>query len=297
MNQKYKEDFIRAGALAKEVRAYGKSLIQKEASYNSIISKINLKILEVGGIPAFPPQMALNHVAAHFLPMPESDIVFSDEIVKLDIGVCYNGAIGDCAVTVDLSGKYQGLIDAAESALSFAEKIIKVGLPIREIGKIIDERISFFGFTPVKNLCGHGLGSYKVHTEPCIPNYDDRSTKVIKPGMTFAIEPFATDGKGYIYDAGEPTIFSYIRPRPVTSEIARKLLAKIKTFSGLPFAMHDLINDECPLPLVKKGIAELLKARILEGHAPLIEEARGMVAQAENSILVDENGQVFITTR
>ena len=146
MNNKYKQNFLRAGALAKEVRSFGKSLIKKGASYIDAIAKIKLKISELGAYPAFPPQIALNDVAAHFLPQPGEDIIFSDQIIKLDIGVCYEGAIGDCAVTIDLSGKYQGLIDAAEAALLNAEQSIKVGLPIREIGKIIDATISSYGF-------------------------------------------------------------------------------------------------------------------------------------------------------
>lgn len=297
MNSKYKQNFIQAGILAKQVRAYGKSLIEKGASYLDIIAKVNHKIIEVGARPAFPPQMALNHVAAHFLPSPGEDIIFSDEIVKLDIGVCYNGAIGDCAVTVDLSGKHQTLIDAAEMALLNAEQNLRVGQPVREIGKIIEETISSYGFKPVRNLSGHGLGEYKVHAPPLIPNYEDQSRAVIKPGMTFAIEPFATDGAGFIYEGGIPTIFSFASARPLRSDLARSLLAKIRTFSGLPFAIHDLINQEWPLTEVQKGLDELIKAGVITGYAPLIEERNGMVAQAENSVLIDEKGNILITTR
>lgn len=297
MNKTYKKNFLQAGALAKQVRAFGKSLIQKDASYNAIIKQINQKITELGAIPAFPPQMALDHVAAHFLAQPDEDIIFSNQVIKLDIGVCYEGAIGDCAVTVDLSGKYQKLIDAVEAGLLNAEKIVKVGLPIREIGKVIDETISSYGFKSVKNLCGHGLALNKIHTAPSIPNYDDNSKQFIKAGMTFAIEPFATDGKGFIYDAGNPTIFSLITARPVKSKNAKALLEKILTFKGLPFAIHTFIDGEISLIDVKLALNELIEARVIQGYAPLLEEANGIVAQAENSILVDDEGQVFITTR
>lgn len=297
MNSKYKRNFIQAGALAKEVRAYGKSLIQKGASYMDVIGKINQKIADLGARPAFPPQIALNDVAAHFLPQVGQDITFSDEIIKLDVGVCYEGAIGDCAVTVDLSGKYQALIDAAETALLKAEQSIRVGQPVREIGRIIEETIASYGFTPVKNLSGHGLGEYKIHTSPHIPNYDDRSTAIIKPGMTFAIEPFATNGKGMIYEGGVPTIFGVAAARPLQSSLARALLAKIRTFDGLPFAIHDLLGKEWSLEEVNVGMSELLKVGVIVGYAPLLEQAHGMVAQAENSVLVDEKGNVFITTR
>ncbi len=298
MNNKYKQNFIKAGAFAKEVRSYGKSLIKKGASYCEIMSKINQKIEQLGAIPAFPPQMALNHVAAHYLPMPEEDIQFSNELIKLDIGVCYQGAIGDCAVTVDLSGKNQPLIDAAEHALLKAEQSLHVGQPVAEIGKIIEGTIASYGFKPVKNLSGHGLGEYKIHTSPNIPNYNDsQSRAIIKPGMTFAIEPFATDGAGYIIEGGEPTIFCLTASYPLRSELARKLLTKIRTFNGLPFAMHDLCNLEWSIETIKEGLTELMNACVVTGYAPLVEKINGMVAQAENSVLVDEKGNILITTR
>jgi len=294
---KYKENFIRAGALAKEVRAYGKSLIQRGVSYFEVMTKIQEKIAALGVRAAFPPQLALNEVAAHFLPQPGEEIIFSDQIVKLDIGVCYEGAIGDCAVTVDLSGNHQSLIDAAEAALLKAEQSIRVGQPVREIGKIIHETIASYGFNPVKNLSGHGLGEYKIHKPPLIPNYEDESTAVIKPGMTFAIEPFVTDGIGSISESGAPAIFALVASRPIQSPLARALLAKIRRFSGLPFAIHDMIDHEWPLSQLKAALYELIQAGVIMGYPPLVEETKGKVAQAENSVLVDEKGKVWITTR
>ncbi len=297
MKEQYKRDFIRAGSIAGQVRAFGKSLIQPGASYNAVISQIYQKIKELGAIPAFPPQIALDDVAAHFLPQPGTDIIFKAQVVKLDVGICFNGAIGDCAATIDLSGKHQALVDAAEAALLNAERSIKVGLPIREIGKIIESTIASYHLKPVKNLCGHGLGYYKIHTAPSIPNCDDKSNGVIKPGMTFAIEPFATNGKGMIYEATNPTIFSFLENRPVQSGYAKALLAKIKTFKGLPFSFHNLLSEDLSLIETKLALNELMALEIIAGYPPLVEEAHGLVAQAENSVLVDKNGEVFITTR
>jgi methionyl aminopeptidase len=296
MNEQYKKNFLHAGTLAKEVRAFGKSLIKKGASYNQVIAQIKRKIQDLGAVPAFPPQIALNDVAAHFLPFPGSDILFSNEVVKLDIGVCYQGAIGDCAVTVDLSGKHQALIDAAEAALLKAEQSIKVGQSLREVGRIIEQTITSYGFQPIRNLSGHGLGFYRVHTPPTIPNYADRSIAIVKPGMTFAIEPFATTGRGLIYEDKQPTIFSFLSDQPVRSEQAKLILNQIKQFKGLPFAIHDLVSSSSIIE-VQRALNELLAAGVIASYPPLIEEAHGLVAQAENSVLVDQNGQVFISTR
>ena len=154
-----------------------------------------------------------------------------------------------------------------------------------------------YGVKPIRNLCGHGLGRYQIHTAPSIPNYNNHSKGVVKPGMTFAIEPFATTGKGLIYEEEGATIFSQQKGGRVRSEIGHALLAKIKTFQGLPFAIHDLVTPEIPLAKVFTGLKELLKGDAINAYGPLLEEEQGMVAQAENSVLVDEDGSVFITTR
>lgn len=297
MNQSYIENFIKAGKLAKEVRAFGKSLIRKGASYNSVILDINKKILELGAKPAFPPQISLNEVAAHFLLWPGDDLIFSDQVVKLDVGICYEGAIGDCAVTIDLSGRNQHLIDAAEAALLAAEQEVKVGNKIRNIGRAIEETIASFGLNPIRNLSGHGLGYYKIHTPPTIPNYDNRSSAEIKPGMTFAIEPFATDGKGWIFELGRPAIFAFMKKRSLHSEICRFLMGRIKDFQGLPFSIHDLVSGPYSLKEIEGGVDALQKAKVIAGYPPLVEEGGGLVAQAENSILVDLSGEVLVTTR
>ena len=297
MDEQYKQNFIKAGAIAGQARSFGKSLIKPGASYNNILSQINQKIIDLGGRAAFPPQMALNHIAAHFLPEPDKDITLTNQVIKLDVGVCYHGAIGDCAVTVDLSGQYENLITAAEQALLAAEQIIEVGTPLRNIGKVIEDTIAAYKFSSVKNLSGHGLGYYKIHTDPNIPNYDNKSNITLKKGMTFAIEPFASTGKGFIREEGTPSIFSFIKMKPIQSPNALLILKKIAPFAGLPFAIHHLTQAGIPLIDVKNGLRELLRAGIIEGYAPLIEENHTMVAQAENSVLIDNNGKVFITTR
>jgi methionyl aminopeptidase len=201
-------------------------------------------------------------------------------------------------VTIDLSGKWQKLIDAAEAALRAAEETVAVGTTFGTIGKVIEKTINSYGFSPVKNLSGHGLGYYKIHTEPCVPNYDDGSIAVIRPGMTFAIEPFATDGRGHIEEEGRATIFSFVkRPAGKPSEIVSYILEKIRGYNGLPFALHEFCDGTFPSEQVTAAIYQLQKERVIYGYPPLVEKRECFVAQAENSILVDTHGAVFATTR
>lgn len=297
MNKTYVKNFIKAGQLAGQVRAFGKSLIVPGASYHDILAQINQKIIELGAIAAFPPQMALNHVAAHFILPPDQNLIFTNEIVKLDVGVCYEGAIGDCAITIDLSGKHAKLVEAAEAALLEAEKSLKVGQKIRLIGRIINETIESYGFRSIKNLCGHSLGFYKIHTSPLFPNYDDRSHGEIRPGMTFAIEPFATTGQGFIDEAGEASIFHFSAPRFMASLPAKALLNKIKTFKNLPFGYTSVMESTDSYDDIKTCMQELLAKGAVIGYPPLVEIKQGLVAQAENSFLVDDQGLIHNTTK
>ena len=297
MDKQYIQDFLRAGKIASEVRAFGKTLIVKGASYNQVITKINKKIKDLGAKPAFPPQIALNNVAAHFLPHPNEDIIFLDQVVKVDVGVCFNGAIGDCAVTIDLSGKQQSLIDAAENALLAAEKILKVGLPLGMIGKTIEGTIAQYGYRPIRNLAGHGLGPYLIHTAPQIPNYASGQQECITPLMTFAIEPFATNGKGYVHEQGQAMIFCQVKKGPIPLAYPKVFMDAICAFEGLPFALHELLELGISHNQVKAFLKSLVRTGFLCGYPALVEEERCFVAQAENSVLIDESGQVFISTR
>lgn len=297
MDTQYIKDFLHAGKIASEVRAFGKALIIKGASYNQTLLKINQKIKELGAKAAFPPQIALNNVAAHFLPAPGEDIIFSDQVVKLDVGVCFNGAIGDCAVSVDLSGKHISLIEAAESALLAAEQSIKVGLPLCMIGRTIEQTALQYGYRPVRNLAGHGLGPYLIHTPPQIPNFDNGQQECIRPLMSFAIEPFVTNGKGYIHEEGQAMIFSQMKKGPIPTSYPKVFMDAVLSFEGLPFAIHDLLELSIPYSQVKAFLKSLMRSGFLCGYPALVEEERCFVAQAENSVLVDESGQVFISTR
>ena len=168
---------------------------------------------------------------------------------------------------------------------------------VSEIGHIIESTIKSYKLNPVRNLTGHGLGKNKVHTSPHIPNYNDNSKLTLKAGMTFAIEPFATDGSGFIFDAGNATLFSLKSQSRSYSGFVRDVYQIAKSFEGLPFCTHDLITKNTPLDVVKKSLKVFLKDQVIDDYAPLVEESMGYVAQAENSILIDSDGKVFVTTR
>tara|TARA_Y100000310_G_scaffold94955_1_gene92784 strand:+ start:19056 stop:19943 length:888 start_codon:yes stop_codon:yes gene_type:complete len=295
MDKEDVEKLKKAGKITAEVREYGKSLIVKDASMTEVLDKVEEKIKELGGKPAFPAQISCNHIAAHYCPDDEDKTILSDQLVCLDVGVHVDGFIGDTAVTVDLSGKYSDLVKAAQEALDNAVKIIKQGVTLGEIGKTIQETINKYGYAPVRNLSGHGLGQYEIHTKPSIPNFDNGDETKIEKGMVFAIEPFASTGAGVVQDAGTATVFELGSKKPVRNMITRQVLKEIESYENLPFTTRWLTRKLGAK--AKFGLKEMEQLGMLHGHPPLADKDKGMISQAEHSILIDDDGNVVVLTQ
>lgn len=295
MDKEEIEKLMKAGKIAAQIREYGKGLVKKDASMTQVLDKIEDKIFELGAKPAFPAQISCNHLAAHYCPDEEDKTIFSDQLVCLDVGVHVDGFIGDTAVTIDLSGKYNDLIKAAEEALDNAVKIIKPGVTLSEIGKVIQETINNQGFAPVRNLSGHGLGKYEIHTKPNIPNFENGDNTKIEPGMVFAIEPFASTGAGIVQDSGIATVFELSIKKPVRTSITRQILKEIENYDNLPFTTRWLTRKFGAK--AKFALREMEQLDMLHAYPPLADKDKGMISQAEHSILVDDKGEITILTQ
>ncbi|MGM5483177.1 MAG: type II methionyl aminopeptidase [Nanobdellota archaeon] len=290
------EDWLKAGEITSKAREYAKSLVKPGNKLLDVAEKTESKIKELGGNVGFPINISMNEIAAHYTPIPDDELVFDNQVVKIDIGVEVNGAIGDSAVTVDLSGKYTKLIEASKEALNNAISILRDDVTLGEIGKIIHETINNYGYTPIKNLSGHGLDEYTVHCPPQIPNIDTGSQTKLKKGMYFAIEPFATNGTGKVRESGEAMIFSQINKKPVRDPTARKLLKKIEHVKGLPFTNRHFSKELSPARL-RLALRQLKLSGNLNDYPPLVEVSNGIVAQTEHSFYIDNNGKVITLTK
>ena len=295
MDIQTKQNYIKAGRISAEALEYGKSLIRKGNSLLESTELIEKKIFELGGKPAFPVQMACNETAAHFCADDDDKTIFESQVISLDLGVHVDGAIGDTAYTIDLSGKYDELVKAAQKALEEALKIVAVGIELREIGKTINNAITSYGYKPVRNLSGHGLDLFGIHTKPTIPNIDNGDKNVLKKGMAFAIEPFATTGSGVVADSGLATVFMLEHVRPVRSPITRDVLKEIATYEGLPFAKRWLTKKFGAK--ANFALRELRQLGMIHEFPPLVEVNKGIVTQAEHSILIDDEGEVIVLTK
>lgn len=120
------------------------------------------------------------------------------DIVSLDVGVVYNGFIGDNAKTVAVGGcgvAAQRLMDVTERALY--EGIAKAvpGNRVVDISRAIQKYVESNNFSVVREFVGHGVGR-SMHEEPQVPNFvEGKSSPKLRSGMTLAIEPMVNVGR------------------------------------------------------------------------------------------------------
>ncbi len=277
-----------AGKILSEVRAEAVKKVTEGASLLSVAEFTENLIREKGGEPAFPVNISRNDEAAHATPSLDDTAAFGKDMVKLDIGVHIDGYIADTAVTVDLSGNPE-LVQASESALEEAIKSIHAGVNTSDIGGIIEDTIGSFGYKPVINLTGHGLEQYIQHAPPAIPNKRIPHGVLLEEGDIVAIEPFATDGAGKIYDAGNAEIYHLVSDKPVRHPSARKLLEEIRKYKTLPFAKRWLGSS------IDFAMLQLVKANIIRPYPVLKEIEGGIISQAEHTIIITADGCEVIT--
>lgn len=291
------EDWRSAGKIASDVREWSRDIVKKDAKVLDIATKIENKIKASGAELAFPVNLSFDNVAAHDTANFEDIRVLNQELVKVDVGVQVNGCIGDTALTIDLSGKYSRLIEAAEVALQSALEQVRKDPKLGLIGKQIEDSIVSHGFQPIRNLSGHGIAEYDVHDSPTIPNYDTKSSKELLRGKVYAIEPFATTGVGRIEEKGEGIIFSLANNSNVRDAITRKVLLHIqKKYKTLPFSKRELASS-FKLGEVQYALKQLQMSNILHSYPPLIEVSCGMVAQVEHTFYIHDDGSVEILTK
>ena len=132
--------YIKAGEIAKQAKEYAKSIVFPNIPLLEIAEKIELKIVELGGFPAFPVNLSKNEIAAHSTPL-YNDIETASGLLKVDIGVHIEGCIADTALSLDLENSEENkeLIDCAETCLKKALEEVNYNSELRSIGKAIEK--------------------------------------------------------------------------------------------------------------------------------------------------------------
>jgi methionyl aminopeptidase len=261
-----------------------------------VVEKIEEKVSQLGGAMAFPAQISRNNLAAHYCPDIEdkTELLLGD-MAKLDLGINIEGCISDTACTVYLGEdeRMKSLADASRLALDNVSKIMKDGIEIGKIGEEIQRTISSMGFSPIRNLSGHGLAKFNIHSEPSIPNFATTSTHRLSM-QAVAIEPFATFGAGKIVESGNANVFAMIQHKQARDNITRKVLAFIEDYDGLPFARRWL-EQEFPRAEVAFALRNLVNNEVIMEYPPLGEISKAMVSQAEHTFLLTKDGVIIST--
>lgn len=290
MQKEIFEKYEKARSISDSVVLFTKPLVKENALALGVAEKIENKIKELGGAPAFPVNISINENAAHYTPDINDSLVFKeDDLVKIDIGIHVDGYIWDRAFTMCIGKKTHPLIEAAERALKESMKLIKPGVKIFEISEAVESTLESLGFNPVRNLCGHGLDQYNQHARFSIPNGRNNIQDELQPNQALAMEVFSTDGVGWIKDSTPILIFGYVQDKPVRLMEARQILQAAKTdFNKLPFAKRWLTKLKLPISPFKIDMAlkQLLDVEALREFPVLREESGGIVAQAEETIIL-----------
>jgi methionyl aminopeptidase len=283
----------KAGEAASAARTLGMDLVKEGAKLFDVAQEVEGLIRKKGCGLAFPCNISLNEVAAHYTPCVDDKKVFSvGDIVKIDCGAECDGYVGDTAGTVEVGTKrYSSLIAAAKRARDTVAEIVGAGTPIGEIGRVVEMCMMQDGFKPVMNLSGHQIKPYNLHAGVSIPNYNDGNTNRLAPGMVIAIEPFATNGEGRVLNGPPGNIVRIIREKklndPKTQEFFEYAKGEFKTF---PFCARS-----CDFPDAEKYMKDLLRHGVVSGYAQLVEAKKGMVSQFEHTFYIT-NDRVEVTT-
>jgi len=293
------ESYVKAGRIAKEVKEFAKELVKPGTKLIDIAEAIDAKIEELGGEPAFPVNLSLNEIAAHFTPAKGDEIV-AEGILKVDLGVAVDGYIADTAFSIDLTedNQFKEMIKLNEKILENITTIVKPEMEVREIGNMAQDTLEKWNekndsqFAIIKSLSGHALAQDKIHAGITISNY--RNENQTKLEGAFAIEPFVTTGVGDIYEGNPGGIYVLQSDRPVRDRDAREVLKFIKEkYKTRPFCLRWLAKEN--FGKLKFVISILVKQGVLHEYPLLIEKSKAPVSQIENTFVISDR-EVICTT-
>lgn len=292
------EKLRKAGKIASEVRRWVEGYVKEGMKILDICEAVEDEIKRRGGKPAFPCNVDVNEVGAHYTSPPNDEkIIPENSVVKVDIGVHVDGYIADTAITLCFNYEYINLKEAAEMALETAIKIAKAGVKVSSLGAAVQNTIERYGLKPIRNLTGHELARYMIHGGTHIPNVASLNGHKLEEGKVYAIEPFTTtmEGEGEIEEGETGNIYRILKEKPPKSK-DEKILFEIlrKNFYTLPFALRWAVKIS-PVKNFYDVFGRLLKSRHIFGYPILVEKKKQPIAQAEHTIIVFKD-HVEVTT-
>ncbi len=180
-------ELVRPGTPGEKIEEFARKFIISHGGYPSF--------LNYRGYPA-SICLSINDEVVHGIPfgkkIPEAGLV------KIDIGVKYGCCHVDSAFTFivgEIPRRAKKLVEITQKALQEGIRAARKGNRVSDISRAIERTVKPYRFGIIRKLVGHGVG-FELHEDPEIPNYTSNRVydPILKPGMTFAIEPMITLG-------------------------------------------------------------------------------------------------------
>ena len=202
-----------AGRIASQAMHAAAAVIRPGVTTDDLDRVVHEFLIDHGAYPStlgyrgFPKSCctSVNEVICHGIP--DSRPLEEGDIVKIDVTAYIDGVHGDTCGTFfcgEVDEQIRLLTERTQEALVRAIKAVKPGRQVNVIGRVIESYARRFGYGVVRDYTGHGVHT-TFHSGLVIPHYDEPAyDTVIKPGMTFTIEPMITLGSGdwYMWDDG-----------------------------------------------------------------------------------------------
>ena len=295
------ESLEKAGKIAQDVKAYIKPKIEVGLKILDLVNDTESKILELGGECAFPVNVSINNIAAHYTsPLKEDNLTINElDLVKVDLGVHIEGFIVDTAFSINFNddNALENIVQATEVAVEAAMMMSKPQVNTKEIGQKIEDIVKGFKYNPIKELGGHQTERWIVHGKKTLPELGSQSGSIMEEGDVFAIEIFASTGEGSVHRTNASHIYElnpYSGRVPLRRKSSKQILGVInKSYKTLPFAERWLAKDF--RMGVGFGLQELIQQGKLHAHNVLAEKKGVYVAQSEETIIITEDGYRKLT--
>ena len=295
------ESLRKAGEIAQNVKKDIKPKIKVGTSALEIVSMTEAKIEELGGLCAFPVNLCINNIAAHYTsPLKDDGLIINEEdLVKIDLGVHIDGYIVDTAFTINFNEdeSLENIVQSTEVALDAAKMMVKPKVNTRDLGKKIEDIVRGFKYNPIKELGGHQIERWTVHGKKQLPELGSQGGDIMEEGEVFSIEIFASTGEGSVHNTQYSHIYElnpYSGRVPLRRKASKQLLGYVnKNYKTLPFAERWL-GKEFRMG-VAFGLQELVQQGKLQAHFVLAEKKGVFVAQTEETIIVKADGYEQLT--
>ena len=292
------EKFMESGKILAQVREYVKTMEVRGRKIIDVCEEVEGKIRTLGAGLAFPCNVGINDVAAHYTsPWDDGNVVPDGSIVKVDFGVELDGFATDTAIALSLNPRYDSMIVAAEAALQAALAAVAPGRKLSDIGTVVESCIERYGFQPIRNLTGHKIGRYNLHAGKSVPNVSGIESGRFEVGEVYAVEPFVTlrSAEGAVQDGDGTYIYRFVKTKGAKSKEAAQLVDYIRdTYKTLPFASR-WVHNSWKGGDVQSAFDELVSRKCIAGYPVLVEASGQPIAQAEHTIVITENGCRVLT--